>query len=556
MVFRGRGLPSLPALLLGALLSGLAASCAFGADVPAESLDTLRAVESKVIATAEAAGPAVVRVNRSAGVLVSADGVVLTAAHLGGLGGEQATVRLADGRSLKATVLGRCGTADAAMLKIASGGPFPHVPLGSTADLQPGDRCLVFGHMHPLIAGRPAVLRVGRITKVTADRLTTDCTSTGGDSGGPVLDTDGRLIGINSFGFPGRLWHVPIDVFKTHWDRLAAGERWGGRPRLRFTGAQLMRMKPTRPQRGEAAVGPVATAAARSVVTVLCDGRAACLGTVVTADGLVVTKASELKGTVTCQLPDGRTAPAERLGVRDAHDLALLRVQARPLVPVTWAEAEDRRVGRWVVTPGPDGRVRGVGVVGVACLTVPRFLSELGAGFDPAPGGPATVTCVQPYRPAAEAGIRAGDRVVSVQGKPTPTLDDVRQRLKDATAGGVRVGIARGGQRLELAVMPAGAQRSGPVRIGTGDVPGGVMIVQPRRRRVADGRADGFPVAFQHDTPLEAADGGAPVVGLDGKALGVNVGVPAGPACYALPAELVIKEMAGMSGAGAPDGNE
>ncbi len=51
-----------------------------------------------------------------------------------------------------------------------------------------------------------------------------------GDSGGPVFDLDGRLVGINS-----RIGattttniHVPIDTFVETWDRLAKGEEWGG----------------------------------------------------------------------------------------------------------------------------------------------------------------------------------------------------------------------------------------------------------------------------------------------------------------------------------------
>ena len=58
--------------------------------------------------------------------------------------------------------------------------------------------------------------------------ITTDSTLINGDSGGPVFDLDGRLVGINSrIGLdPTQNIHVPIDTFLATWERLAAGQEW------------------------------------------------------------------------------------------------------------------------------------------------------------------------------------------------------------------------------------------------------------------------------------------------------------------------------------------
>ncbi|RYD44731.1 MAG: PDZ domain-containing protein, partial [Verrucomicrobiaceae bacterium] len=59
--------------------------------------------------------------------------------------------------------------------------------------------------------------------------LTTDCTLIGGDSGGPLFDLDGKIIGINSsIGVSlTNNNHAGIDGFKDDWDRMMAGEAWG-----------------------------------------------------------------------------------------------------------------------------------------------------------------------------------------------------------------------------------------------------------------------------------------------------------------------------------------
>ena len=62
--------------------------------------------------------------------------------------------------------------------------------------------------------------------------IATDCTLIGGDSGGPLFDINGRVIGIHSrIGNPLTVnLHVPIDTYRREWDRLVAGEAWGHSP--------------------------------------------------------------------------------------------------------------------------------------------------------------------------------------------------------------------------------------------------------------------------------------------------------------------------------------
>ena len=75
------------------------------------------------------------------------------------------------------------------------------------------------------------MVRLGRLLQTSASTLTTDCILVGGDSGGPLYDMHGRVIGINSrIGPPITAnMHVPVNPFRDNWERIAAGEVWGGK---------------------------------------------------------------------------------------------------------------------------------------------------------------------------------------------------------------------------------------------------------------------------------------------------------------------------------------
>jgi serine protease Do len=68
------------------------------------------------------------------------------------------------------------------------------------------------------------------VLRATSFNIGTDCTLVGGDSGGPLFDLDGKVIGIHSS--IGSLIssnnHVPVDTYRETWDRLVKAEQWGG----------------------------------------------------------------------------------------------------------------------------------------------------------------------------------------------------------------------------------------------------------------------------------------------------------------------------------------
>ena len=180
------------------------------------------------------------------GVIVSEDGLVLTAAHVTQAAGKNLVVIFPDGREVKAKSLGANRSRDAGMVQITDPGTYPFVEIGKSAELKRNDWCISLGHAGGFQADRTPPVRLGRVLN-NGGFVVTDCTIIAGDSGGPLFDLEGRLIGIHSnIGESlSQNQHVPIDVFVDDWDRMKKGESWGAGlgggvdPRQLVMGVQL-----------------------------------------------------------------------------------------------------------------------------------------------------------------------------------------------------------------------------------------------------------------------------------------------------------------------------
>lgn len=175
-----------------------------------------------------------VRNAQGSGVIISKDGYVLTAAHVAQQPNLRVEFTLSDGRIVRGKTLGQNRTMDAGLMKIEEPGEYPFAEMGASDTLTNGQWCLATGHPGGYQEDRGVVLRVGRILLVGGlpEAITTDCTLVGGDSGGPLFDMEGRVIGVNSriAGALAANMHVPVGTFKETWERLNKGEAWGHFP--------------------------------------------------------------------------------------------------------------------------------------------------------------------------------------------------------------------------------------------------------------------------------------------------------------------------------------
>jgi serine protease Do len=202
---------------------------------PARDLKDLTRLQEKVKAVSAKVMPATVALiadktgSSGSGVITTADGLILTAAHvIQGL--EEITVVFPDGEQVSGKVLGANYSKDIAMVQIVGKGPWPYAGTGASKSLEAGDWVVALGHSAGFDAARTPPVRFGRVmSKGPGNFLTTDCTLIGGDSGGPLFDLDGKIVGINSsIGVSkSNNNHAGIDGLKEDWDRLLAGETWG-----------------------------------------------------------------------------------------------------------------------------------------------------------------------------------------------------------------------------------------------------------------------------------------------------------------------------------------
>ncbi len=228
-------------LILSAHLSSAAELSAdlarlFTGEAPPASVSELRSMQEHLQKLSQTLVVSTVGVRvgpaQGSGVIISEDGYVLTAAHVVMKPNTDVTFVLHDGRTVKGKTLGMNRGIDSGLMKITDAGKYPFVEMGDSTTVRDGQWCVATGHPGGYEKGRTPVVRFGRVLQNDASVITSDCTLVGGDSGGPLFDMQGRVIGINSriAGPLNANMHVPVNTFKDTWDRLVAAEAWGSMP--------------------------------------------------------------------------------------------------------------------------------------------------------------------------------------------------------------------------------------------------------------------------------------------------------------------------------------
>src|SRR5262245_18158833 len=138
-----------------------------------------------------------VRNAQGSGVIISKDGFVLTAAHVAGQPNRDVKFFLSDGRTVAGKTLGSNREIDAGLMKITEPGDYPFAAIAETP-VKENQWCLAMGHPGGYQGDRGVVLRLGRVLLANDQKktITTNCTLVGGDSGGPLFDLDGHVIGV------------------------------------------------------------------------------------------------------------------------------------------------------------------------------------------------------------------------------------------------------------------------------------------------------------------------------------------------------------------------
>lgn len=226
--------PLLPATLLGLLflivcsVITAALSSTVAAQMPVtddQGLDQLIKLQDKVRQVIQEASPAVVAIDDTgSGVVVSADGIVLTASHVSLKANRIVNVLFSDGRSVQGITLGSNFVTDTGAIRLLSPGPYPFLKVAESKTAVTGTWCIAMGYPLSFPRGQAASGRLGRILERQGNRkLVTDCTIMGGDSGGPLLNLDGKVIAINSsvkLDIDKNLY-IPSERFVENWKHIS-----------------------------------------------------------------------------------------------------------------------------------------------------------------------------------------------------------------------------------------------------------------------------------------------------------------------------------------------
>ena len=219
-----------------AILVLVQGSCPLSAN---DNLERMLAVQRKIQAVSaqnmESCVALTDGVGFGSGVIVSAEGLILTAGHVIGSTdlGSEIEVLFPSGKTAKARALGKNLDVDAGMAQLIGPGPWPFVDIAKQ-DPELGDWVVCMGHSGGYELGRKPPIRTGRILERRHELLVTDAVLIGGDSGGPLFNIEGELIGIHSSigDTVAENRHVVVSTYRTNWDRMARGESWGELPEL------------------------------------------------------------------------------------------------------------------------------------------------------------------------------------------------------------------------------------------------------------------------------------------------------------------------------------
>lgn len=281
-----------------------------------------------------------------------------------------------------------------------------------------------------------------------------------------------------------------------------------------------------------AAFQPVVSEASDSTVEVTDGQRRLALGTIVSADGQILTKASLLQGQPSITLSSGQNIAATVLGIDLQEDLALLKIEAGDLQPVTWFPEGTPELGAWVVSTDTGRKVRTIGVVSVAPRAIPRERGALGIRMDSQADGVVVAAYSGESTPAEKAGVKVGDKITEVNEEPVVSIEELQAAI-------ARFGP---GDAVILTVERDGAVQAIQVILDN------LRLIDPNIRQREEQETlganlsivrTGFTSALQHDSALKPTDCGGPLLDLQGRAIGINIARAGRVASYALPPTLV-----------------
>jgi serine protease Do len=372
---------------------------------------------------------------QGSGFIVDPSGIIITNAHVV-KDAKEVTVKLTDRREYRAKVLGADAKTDIAVLKIDAKN-LPVLALGNTKDLKVGEWVLAigspFGFENTVTAGVVSAKGRSLPDDSYVPFIQTDVAVNPGNSGGPLLNTRGEVVGINSQiysrsgGYQGVSFAIPIDVAVQVKDQIVATGK-ASHARLGVAVQEVNQafadsFKLDKPEGAlvsnieKGGPGDKAGLKAGDVIRKV--------------DGQVIVSSGDLPAVI------GQQAPGKKV------TLEVWRQGERQELQARLGDASDKPAQ---VAKADTGA--GQGKLGLALRPLqPQEKRE--AGIDTG------LLIEDAAGPSALAGVQAGDVLLAINGTPAQSLDQVREVVAKATNKSVALLIQRGEDKIFV-----------PVRIG------------------------------------------------------------------------------------------
>ena len=251
------------------------------------------------------------------GVIVSPEGHIAVSGPVHAvIDNELLQLRLTDGRIVKGEALGWCSEFGFGLLKIAEDGPWPHVKVNHLSEV--GEVCVALGYdrnTDHAVATKPDV-HLGLVTKSCRGRWLTT-THRSRFTAHPVFDLQGELLGLCCKApVNGDAIHASATLISDHWNDLVAGKN-----------LDRVRLFPARSEMTDASLAKAKAASVR--ISVIGETESLASGTIVTADGYVITCGhhGRMPGEeLHLSLRDGRSASAVVVGTNLVCDVGVLKI--------------------------------------------------------------------------------------------------------------------------------------------------------------------------------------------------------------------------------------
>lgn len=370
---------------------------------------------------------------QGSGFIVSADGLIMTNAHVV-RGAKEVTVKLIDRREFQAKVLGSDPKTDIAVLKIEASN-LPAVPLGSVTDLRVGEWVLAigspFGFENTVTAGVVSAKGRSLPDDSFVPFIQTDAAVNPGNSGGPLFNSRGQVIGINSQifshtgGYQGVSFAIPIDLAIQVKDQIVAT----GKATHARLGVAIQEVNQTladsfKLDKPEGALvsnvdpdGPAHKAGLKS-------------GDVIRkVNGQAIVSSGDLPAVI------GRATPGEKV------TLEIWRQGQREELTATLGDASEK-----ATQVAKTDEAVGKGKLGLALRPL-QPQEQRQAGID------SGLMIEDAAGPSARAGVQAGDVLLAINGTPVKSIDQVREVVAKS-AKSVALLIQRDGNKIFVPVRP------------------------------------------------------------------------------------------------------